>query len=171
MTYPSALSTLQTSLPWEILRVKCAGAGVGGTPKGRSGNCEQTDNCPASHLPETRFPRVQGTNTADGFLLRAQSSAYTWKYKRYTHSGRSLAEKKRVFRNQFSQKSPRALQVLNHGWWRLAVGAWQLAVGGGWWRLVVGDWWLVAVGSGWQLAVGRRWRLAAVGGWQLVVGG
>ena len=64
-----------------------------------------------------------------------------------------------MFRNQFSQKSPRALHVLNHGWWRLTVG-----VGGGWRRLVVGDWWLVAVGSGWQLAVGRRWRLAAVGG-------
>ena len=88
--------------------------------------------------------------------------------------------KKKVFRNQFSQKSPRALHVLNHGWWRLAVGGWRLAVGnwrlaavgGGWRRLVVGDWWLVVVGSGWQLAAGRRWRLAAVGGWRLVtVGG
>ena len=66
-----------------------------------------------------------------------------------------LNGKKKVFRNQFSQKSPRALHVLNHGWWRLAVGGWQLAVGGGW-----------------QLAVGRRWRLAAVGGWRLLaVGG
>ena len=75
-----------------------------------------------------------------------------------------LNGKKKVFQNQFSQKSPRALHVLNHGWWRLAVG--------GWWRLAVGDWWLVAVGSGWQLAVGRRWQLAAVGGWRLVaVGG
>ena len=89
-------------------------------------------------------------------------------------------QKKKVFRNQFAQKSPRALHVLNHGWWRLAVGGWrrlavggrQLAVGGGWWWLaVVGGWWLV-VGGGWQLAVGRRWRLAAVGGWRLVaVGG
>ena len=36
-----------------------------------------------------------------------------------------------MFRNQFSQKSPRALHVLNHGWWRLAVDAsWRLAVGG-----------------------------------------
>ena len=86
--------------------------------------------------------------------------------------GRSLTEQKKVFRNQFSQKGPQALHVLNHGWWRLAVGSWQLAVGGGWWRLVVGDWWLVAAVSGWQLAVGRRWRLAAVGGWRLVaVGG
>ena len=84
-------------------------------------------------------------------------------------------KKQKVFRYHFSEKSPRALHVLNHGWWRLAlggrrwlaVGSWQLAVGGGWWWLaaaVVGDWWLVAVGSGWQLAVGRRWRLAAVGG-------
>ena len=52
-----------------------------------------------------------------------------------------LNGKKKVFQNQFSQKSPRALHVLNHGWWRLAVGSWQLAVGGGWW-------WLAAVG-GW----------------------
>ena len=89
-------------------------------------------------------------------------------------------KKKKVFRYQFSQKSPRALHVLNHGswrlavggWWRLAVGNWRLvAVGGGWRWLVAGGWWLEAVGSGWQLAVGRRWRLAAVGGWRLVVGG
>ena len=66
------------------------------------------------------------------------------------HTGRSLTGKKKrkVFRNQFSQKSPRALHVLNHGWWQLAVGGW----------------WLAAVG-GWQLATGGWWRLAAVGGW------
>ena len=95
-----------------------------------------------------------------------------------SRSGVSLTGKKKVFRYQFSQKSP-ALHVLNHGWWqlavggwrRLAVGSWLLAVGGGWRRLVAGGWWLEAVGSGWQLAVGRRWRLAAVGGWRLVVGG
>ena len=57
--------------------------------------------------------------------------------------------KKKVFRNQFSQKSPRALHVLNHGWWQLAVGGWR--------RLAVGSWQL-AVGGGW-------WWLAAVGGW------
>ena len=82
-----------------------------------------------------------------------------------------LNGKKKCSVTQFSQKSPRALHMLNHGWWQLAVGGWQLVVGGGWW-LVIGGWWLVAVGSGWQLAVGRRWRLAAVGGWRLVaVGG
>ena len=48
-----------------------------------------------------------------------------------------------MFHNQFSQKSPRALHVLNHGWWRLAVGSWR--------RLAVGSWQL-AVGGGW-----RRW--------------
>ena len=48
-------------------------------------------------------------------------------------SGRSLTGKKKVFRNQFSQKSPRALHVLNHGWWRLAVGGW-------WWLAAVGGW-------------------------------
>ena len=58
----------------------------------------------------------------------------------------------------------KALHVLNHGWWRLAVGGWRLAVGG--WQLVVGGGWRLVVGSGWQLAVGRRWRLAAVGGWR-----
>ena len=66
-----------------------------------------------------------------------------------------LNGKKKVFRNQFSQQSPRELQVLNHGWWRLAVGSWQLVVGGGWW-------WLAAVG-GWRLVVGDWWL--AVGGW------
>ena len=93
-------------------------------------------------------------------------------------AGVSLTEKKKKS-VPVSQKSPRALHVLNHGWWqlavggwRLAVGSWQLAVGGGWRRLVAGGWWLEAVGSGWQLTVGRRWRLAAVGGWRLVaVGG
>ena len=89
-------------------------------------------------------------------------------------AGRSLTEKKKgggerkkkkVFRNQFSQKSLRALHVLNRGWWRLAVGGWRrLAVGS--WQLATGGWWrLVAVGGGW------RW-LVAVGGWRLVaVGG
>ena len=80
--------------------------------------------------------------------------------------------KKKVFRYQFSQKSPRALHVFNHGWWqlavggwrRLAVGSWQLAVGGGWW-------WLAAVG-GWRLVVGGGWQWLAVGGWSpLAVGG
>ena len=60
-----------------------------------------------------------------------------------------LNGKKKVFQKQFSQKSPRALHVLNHGWWRLAVGSWR--------RLAVGSWQL-AVGGGW-------WWLAAVGGW------
>ena len=78
-----------------------------------------------------------------------------------------------MFWNQFSQKSPRALHVLNHvGSWRLAaVGGWQLATGG-WWRLVVvgGGWWLV-IGGWWQLAVVGSWQLVAAGGWRLAVGG
>ena len=91
-----------------------------------------------------------------------------------------LNGKKKVFQNQFSQKSPRALHVLNHGWWRLAVGgwrrlavgSWQLAVGGGWWRLVVvgGGWWLV-IGGWWRLAVVGSCRLVAVGGWRRLVAG
>ena len=81
---------------------------------------------------------------------------------------------------QFSQKSPRTLNVFNHGWWqlvvggwrRLAVGSWQLAVGGGWRRLVVGDWWLVAVGNWRRLVAGGGWWLVVVGGWwELAVGG
>ena len=84
--------------------------------------------------------------------------------------GVSLTEKKKSV--PVSQKSPRALHVLNHGWWqlavggwrRLAVGSWQLAVGGGWW-------WLAAVG-GWRLVVGGSWQWLAVGGWSpLAVGG
>ena len=59
-----------------------------------------------------------------------------------------------------SQKSPRALHVLNHGWWQLAVGGWR--------RLAVGGWQL-AVGGSWWLAVGGGWQLMGVGGWRLVV--
>ena len=89
--------------------------------------------------------------------------------------------KKKVFRYQVSQKSPRALHVLNHGWWRLAVGggwwwlavgSWQLAVGGGWWWLVVvGGGWLLAVGGWRRLAVVGSWRLVAAGGWRRLVAG
>ena len=85
----------------------------------------------------------------------------------HQEAGQSLTEReKKVFRNQFSQKSPRALHVLNHGWWRLAVGGgWQLATGGGWRRLVVGGWWRLAVGGWSPLAVGGGWWLAVGGGW------
>ena len=72
---------------------------------------------------------------------------------------RAVLNGKKVFRNQFSQKSPRALHVLNH--LLVAVGGWRLAAVGGGWQLAVGNWWLVVVG-GW------RW-LAAVGSWRLVV--
>ena len=94
---------------------------------------------------------------------------------------RGKKKKRKVFLYTIFPKRPRVAHMVNHGWWRLAVGGdWRLAVGnwrlvaasGGWRWLVVGDWWLVAVGSGWRWAVGRRWRLAAVGGWRLVaVGG
>ena len=90
----------------------------------------------------------------------------------------------RVFRNQFSKKSPRALHVPNHGWWQLAVGgwrrlglgSWQLPLdGGSWWltaRLVVGDRSSLAVSGGWwRLVVGVYWRLAVDGSWRLAVGG
>ena len=41
------VSTLHTSLSKEMLTVKhCQCCGMGGTPRGRSSNCEQTDNCP-----------------------------------------------------------------------------------------------------------------------------
>ena len=58
--------------------------------------------------------------------------------------------------------------------WLVAIGAWQLALGGCW-RLVAagGGWWLpidgwcgLVVGVWWRLAVGGWW-LAAVGGWRL----
>ena len=79
--------------------------------------------------------------------------------------------------------------MFDHGWWRLAVGSWRLAVGGSWWRLaavgswrlvVGGDWWLVGVGGwrfrwrvgGWQPAAVGGWRLLGVGGgWRLAVAG
>ena len=89
-------------------------------------------------------------------------------YKKIVSPGVSLTGKKKVFRYQFSQKSLRALHVLNHGWWQLAVGGWRLAVGN--WRLVVvgGGWWL-AVGGWRRLAVVGSWRLVAAGGWRLTV--
>ena len=98
-------------------------------------------------------------------------------------------EKKKCSGTSFPKKSPRALHVLNHGWWRLAVGGWRLAVGnwrlvavgGGWRRLVVvgggwqwlavGGWRLVAAGSWRRLVVGGWWRLAVGGSWRLAVGG
>ena len=86
-----------------------------------------------------------------------------------------------MFRYQFSQKSPRVLHVLNHGWWQLATGGWWrlVVVGGGWWlavggwrRLaVVGSWRLVAAGGWRRLVVGGWWRLAVDGSWRLAVGG
>ena len=87
--------------------------------------------------------------------------------------GRSLTgEKKKCSGTSFPKKSPRALHVLNHGWWRLAIGSWQLAVGGGWCWLAVGAWSPLAVGGGWwRLVVGGWWRLAVDGSWRLVVGG
>ena len=107
----------------------------------------------------------------------------------------SLTEKEKKKSVPVSQKSPRALHVLNHGWWqlavggwrRLAVGSWQLAVDGGWWLTVggwrhlavVGSWRLVAAGGWrrlvaggwWRLVVGGWWRLAVDGSWRLAVGG
>ena len=56
------------------------------------------------------------------------------------------------------------------GGWRLAVGSWQLAMGGGWW-LVIGGWWRLAVVGGWRLIAFGGWRWLVVGGWWLVVGG
>ena len=70
-----------------------------------------------------------------------------------------LNGEKKEFRYQFSQNSPQALHVLNHGWWRLAVGNWRLAVVGGW-QFATGNWWRLVVGSWWRLVVGGWWRLA-----------
>ena len=56
-------------------------------------------------------------------------------------------EKKKCSGTSFSTKSPRALHVPNHGWWRLAVGGWRRLAVGGWRRLAVGSWQL-AVGGG-----------------------
>ena len=74
-------------------------------------------------------------------------------------------------------KRQRVAHMFNHGWWRWAVGSWQLVAVGGW-KLAVGNWRLVAVGGlrlvvvgGWQWAVGGGWRSAAVGGWLLTTGG
>ena len=50
-------------------------------------------------------------------------------------------KKRKKFPYTVFPKKPRVAHMFNHGWWRLAVGSWQLAVGGGWW-------WLAAVG-GW----------------------
>ena len=58
-----------------------------------------------------------------------------------------LNGKKKVFRYTFFPKKPEGTPCVQPwlvavgGWRRLAVGSWQLAVGGGWW-------WLAAVG-GW----------------------
>ena len=92
-----------------------------------------------------------------------------------------LNGKKKVFRYEFSQKDRRALYVLNHGLWQLAVGgwrrmavhSWQPAVGGGWrWLAVVGGWRRLAVVGSWRLVAAGGWRRLVAGGWwRLVVGG
>ena len=66
-----------------------------------------------------------------------------------------LKRGKKKFLNGSFAKRLRVAHMFNHGWWRLAVGGWQLVVGGHWRWLVVGGW----------------WRLAVVGGWRLVVAG
>ena len=53
------------------------------------------------------------------------------------HRGVLNGKKRKKKSVPVSQKSPRALHVLNHGWWQLAVGGWRrLAVGS--WQLAVG---------------------------------
>ena len=48
VTFPtSVVGPFQTSLSWERFYVERAGAGVGGTPRGRSSTHELLDNCPA----------------------------------------------------------------------------------------------------------------------------
>ena len=59
-----------------------AGAGLGGTPRGRRSTCEQRDNCPTpTHQKYTKiqFPTVWGRSSLDSFLLKNQTSAYTRK--------------------------------------------------------------------------------------------
>ena len=70
-----------------------------------------------------------------------------------------------MFLNGSSAKRPCVAPMVNHGWWRWAIGGWRLvAVGGSWWRLAVGDDWRLAV-DGWRrLVVGGWWQLVAVGG-------
>ena len=100
------------------------------------------------HIPAHLAPEVQAPIYTPALIQGSHKMLHLRHVPEMRHSGRSLTEKKKVFRYQFSQKSPRALLVLNHGWWRLAVGGWR--------RLAVGSWQL-AVGGGW-------WWLAAVGG-------
>ena len=119
----------------------------------------------AGQKSKQRFFRP--TDGSRGLLVAAEGCGV--ERREVHHPGRSLMGKKKVFQNQFSQKGPRALHVLNHGWWRLAVGGWRLAVGG--WRLAVGNWRLVVVGGGWWLVIGGWWRLAVVGSWRLVAAG
>ena len=49
-----------------------AGAGVGGTPRGRSSTCEQRDKRPTLTY-QNKFPL--GPNNADNFLLKTCTSA------------------------------------------------------------------------------------------------
>ena len=110
---------------------------------------------------------------------RKQRATAVWGGPRHSPGASRREKKKRkVFLYTVFPKRLRVAHMFNHGlvavgvrgWWRLAVGSWQLAVGDGWW-LVTGGWWRVAGGSGWRLAVGGWSPLAVGGGWWLAAVG
>ena len=90
------------------------------------------------------------------------------------------AKKNNPVQNQVISKQPAGTpcaqpwlwQLAVAGWRQLAVGSWQLAVGGGRWWLVVGGWRQLAVVGSWRLVAAGGWRRLVAGGrWRLVVGG
>ena len=101
----------------------CDGPEAHGGPAGGTPMPLGHTPCPKHHPPTGRPPpKCPGTRCTD--TTRAVLNG-------------EKKRKEKVFRNQSSQKSPQALYVLNHGWWRLAVGGWRLVAVGGW-RLAVG---------------------------------
>ena len=61
------------------MNVRHAGAGVGGTPRGRSSACEHRDKCPALKN-QKYFPRGLWTSCVNILFLRTHTSAYVRKY-------------------------------------------------------------------------------------------
>ena len=121
--------------------------------------------------------RVLGSEESDGLGCCAQPSPWGIPAIGAAQPGRSLTEKKKLFRNMVFSKTTACRYVqpwlVAIGGWRLVeIAGWRLAAVGGSWQLVMGGWWRLAAVDGWRLAVGGGWRLVAVGGWwQLAVSG
>ena len=83
-------------------------------------HCDTHDVSKGLTVPSVPSATSSGVS---GGILASTMSIQRGTHFAYQATCRAVLDgKKKVFRHQFSKKSPRALHVLNHGWQRLAVG-------------------------------------------------